>query len=402
MALTDRRQLVVFALLAALLAPALAHARPGDLDRSFGDGGKVRTRFEVHDGAYSVATYSHGRTVAAGVTSSGKFALARYRRNGTLDDSFSGNGKVRTDFGGGASARSVAIDAKRRIVAVGDDCGVDDSDCDFALARYHRNGSLDRTFSGDGRVVTDFGASAGARSVAIDSRGRIVVAGPSGGQLAIARYKQNGGLDPSFGSDGTVMTEFGGPADVSGSVAIDLLNRIVVVGSSAGDFALARYRPNGTLDPSFGGDGEVMTDFRGSSHASSVVIGFHGRIVAAGGTASGKFALASYKRNGTLDDSFSGNGKLRTKFGRHGANSVAIDSHGRIVAVGGEDDFRVARYGRSGRLDRSFSGDGKVTTHLAFASAESVAIDSRNRIIVAGFNSGHFELVRYVGYRRRR
>ena len=216
------------------------------------------------------------------------------------------------------------------------------------------------------------------------------------------RYKQNGSLDPSFGSDGTVMTEFGGPGDFSGSVAIDSLDRIVVVGSSAGDFALARYKPNGSLDPSFGAGGEVMTDFRGRSHANSVVIGLHGRIVAAGGTASGKFALASYKRNGTLDDSFSGNGKLRTRFGRHDpAHAVAIDSHGRIVAVGGEEDFRVARYGRSGRLDRSFSGDGKVTTHLAFAQADSVAIDSRDRIVAAGSNSGHFELVRYLGYGRR-
>ena len=245
--------------------------------------------------------------------------------------------------------------------------------------------------------------------MAIDSHGRIIVAGGKSGDFGLLRYKWNGSLDPSFGAGGSVTSDFGA-GDGASAVAIDSHRRIVAAGSTAPgedyDFALARYKPNGDPDGSFGSAGKVTTVFGGERRRQLGGDRLPGpdrrRRDMRTGIPSAEFALARYKPNGDLDDSFSGNGKVRTRFGRRNdADSVAIDSRGRIVAVGGEDDFRVARYWPSGGLDRSFSGNGRVTTRLAYAQANSVAVDARDRIVAAGANSGRFELVRYLGYRRR-
>jgi uncharacterized delta-60 repeat protein len=419
--------LLTFALAAALLAPALAQAAPGDLDPSFSGDGKVTTNFvgQHEDGASSVTIDPRGQIVAVGATApshqySRYFALTRYRPNGRLDRSFSRNGKVKTRFGGdGADGRSVAIDFRGRMVVAGASCSPY-PDCDFALARYRRNGWLDRSFSGGGKVTTDF-QSGGANSVAIDSQGRIVVAGGTtesyaGGDFALARYMPNGALDPSFGAGGKVTTDFGDGHGAT-AVGIDSRGRIVAAGFRGGDFALARYKWNGALDTSFGADGKVTTDFGGVfDDANSVAIDSRDRIVAAGGRftrerGDADFALARYWRNGRLDASFGGDGRVTTDLDPNSGTvrSVTIDSRRRIVAAGhrwkayGDDQFALARYNPDGGLDRSFSRNGKVVKPDAVAN--SVTIDSRDRIVAAGssraLRNSRFRLARYIGYRRR-
>jgi uncharacterized delta-60 repeat protein len=394
-------------LLAALLAPALAQAKPGNLDRSFGGDGKVRTDLCGPGGGSSVAIDRHGRIVVLG----GGFCLARYRRNGHLDRAFGDHGKVIPASPGGGS--SVTIDSHGRIVVAG---GNFDSGDDFVLARYRPNGSLDASFGAGGEVTTGFGGSHGAaRSVAIDSKGRIVAAGVSCNadyhncDFTLARYKTNGSLDPSFGVGGKVTTDFGG-RDEGESVAIDSRDRIVAAGDSCTpnymrcDFALARYKANGSLDPSFGVGGKVTTTFRSWSfdRAFSAAIDSRGRIIAAGytilhrnGHRTAVFALARYKPDGNLNRSFSRNGKVTTHFGHSAtARSVAIDSRGRIVAAG-DDSFKLARYKPDGTLDRSFSGNGKTTAGFG-AFAWSAAIDPEDRIVVAG-SYVDVVLARFIG-----
>ena len=120
-------------------------------------------------------------------------------------------------------------------------------------------------------MTTAIGSRASAYSVAIDSRDR-VVAGVEAGDLALARYRTDGSLDPSFGDGGTVTTDIDGHLRPH-TVAIDSRGRIVVAGGEAGDLALARYRTDGkSLDPSFGDRGTVRTAFPGGGSASSVAI----------------------------------------------------------------------------------------------------------------------------------
>src|SRR5829696_9041667 len=134
---------------------------------------------------------------------------------GGLDPTFSGDGKQTTDFGGEPGidvATAVAMQTDGKIVAV----GRGGPEGDFALARYNPNGSLDPTFSGDGQQTTGFGGYASA--VAIQSNGKIVVAGNGGGSFALARYKPNGSLDPTFSGDGKLTTNFGQFSDVAEGV----------------------------------------------------------------------------------------------------------------------------------------------------------------------------------------
>ena len=315
---------------------------------------------------------------------------------GDLDASFSGDGKQTTDFGDSDHGQAVAIQADGKIVVAGG------SGANFALARYSADGSLDTAFSGDGKVTTEPGASFYARSVAIQADGQIAVAGGSGTDLALARYRADGSLDPAF-SGGTVTTDLGG-SDYAQSLAIQADGRIVVAGSSGADFALARYRADGSLDTSFSGDGKVTTDLGGSDHAQTVAITGGGQIVVAGGSDGDKFALARYRADGSLDTSLSGDGTVTTPLGGHTADAAAIRFDGSIVVAGashvvptGEyelphDDLALARYTADGALDTSFGTGGRQTTDFGFGYAANdagvaVAIQADGKIVVAGWTS---------------
>jgi uncharacterized delta-60 repeat protein len=138
-----------------------------------------------------VAIQGDGKIVAVGQNGDGDFALARYIPDGTLDTSFSGDGLQTTDFlGAGGLANDVAIQANGRIVAVGFTSG-GATGSDFALARYNPDGSLDTSFSGDGRKRTNMGGSDSANGVALQGDGRIVAVGNGGagdGKFALARF----------------------------------------------------------------------------------------------------------------------------------------------------------------------------------------------------------------------
>jgi uncharacterized delta-60 repeat protein len=352
-----------------LLLPVAAAA--GDLDTTFGGDGRVVTGFAGDASGFAAAIQADGKIVAAGELFpegvESKFALARYRPSGALDPTFGGDGRVVTGFPGDTSANGafLAIQTDGKIVAVGVVSGPGEFGKNrFALVRYTRSGALDPTFGGDGRVVTGFAGHADARGVAIQAGGKIVAAGsvfiPSlqRTKFALARYRPSGALDPTFGGDGRVVTGFAGDAEHSG-VAIQADGKIVAGGTLFTDdavmFALARYRPSGALDPTFGGDGRVVTGFRGGgTRGEGVAIQADGKIVAGGTLCCPggrlKFALARYRPSGELDPTFGGDGRVTTGFaGDASAHGVAIQGDGKIVAVGsfgpsGERKFALARY----------------------------------------------------------
>ncbi len=286
------------------------------------------------------------------------FGVARYNFNGILDTSFSGDGLVTTDFSGTTSdeANAVAIQADGKIVVAGR-AGANG----FAVARYNTNGTLDTTFSGDGKVITNIGSEASANGIAIQADGKIVVVGKaaaSGSSLfGVVRYNADGSLDLPFGgccTNGIVLTNASGTgSDEAKAVAIQADGKIVVTG--APNFTLARYNTNGTLDTTFSGDGEVTTPGLGA--AGAVAIQADGKIVVAGtGNApgpSGGLAVARYNSTGGLDGTFSGDGIANATIGCFAAaHAIAIQkSNGRIVTAGstlcieaGTSSFALARY----------------------------------------------------------
>jgi uncharacterized delta-60 repeat protein len=397
----------------------------GSLDASFGANGKVTTDLgSVFDQALSIASQPNGKIVAAGAAWSGAgydFALARYNRDGSLDDSFGVAGKVTTDFAGYTDmALSVAVQPDGKIVAAGF-ASVSGAGFNFALARYNRDGSPDASFGANGKVTTDFaGYFDQARSVSLQPDGKIVAAGfalsDAGYDFALARYNRDGSLDDGFGANGKVTTDFESVFDQAFSLALQPDGKIVAagfaLGDSGNDFALARYNRDGSLDDGFGDDGKVTTDFAGSiDQAFSVAVQPNGKIVAAGLAYIGEsnFALARYNRDGSLDDSFGDDGKVTTSFAGYfdEALSVVVQPDGKIVAAGltlasgADNDFALARYNRDGSLDDGFGVAGKVTTDFAGAGdvARSVALQPDGKIVVAGYaainGAQDFALARY-------
>ena len=266
--------------------------------------------------ALDVAIQADNDIVAVGFTGAndlGDFAIARYQPTGPPDPEFSvdGDGQQTTDFNNGADqAHAVAIQpGDQKIVVAG--LGGPPGESDFALARYTTAGALDPSFSApDGKLTTDFGGVSFADDVAIQADGKIVVAGTDNshtGDFALARYNTDGSLDTSFSCDGKQVTDFAGNVEVGNGVAVQSDGRIVVAGSSfsqatANDFAVARYNPDGSLDTGFSGDGKQTVPFAATDIATGLVIQADGNIVLAGYTESGPlngdFAVARIEGGG--------------------------------------------------------------------------------------------------------
>jgi uncharacterized delta-60 repeat protein len=281
--------------------------------------------------------------VAIGLALAGTLAASAWAANkaGQLDTSFGGTGYVTTPIGDFSVAQGVTNYDGGKTVAVGlADNGTNN---DFAVARYNKDGSLDTSFGTGGTVTTDFGGDDQATSVAVMGD-KIVVAGFTTPDdyvtvsFAVARYNKNGSLDTSFGTGGKVVTTFGDGNDYGDAVAVKG-DKIVVAGFAAGDFGLAEYTKSGALDQSFGSGGLVKTDFDGGFDSANG-IAFRGDTLIAAGYAnyfSGNtnFALAAYDKRGVLDSSFGTGGKVETDFAGQDDSAHAVDVHGdRIVAVG--------------------------------------------------------------------
>lgn len=422
------RQLLAIAIVAVMVMGSLlvkVEAAPGNLDTTFSLDGKQTTTFGTNlDFGEAVAIQEDGKIVVAGgtINDDGEdFAVARYNINGTLDTTFSDDGKQTTDFAGKSDfAKAVAIQDDGKIVVAGVARVGGPDTGNFALARYNVNGTLDTTFSGNGKQNTDFGAHDRVNAIAIQSNGKIVAAGyttSGSGNFALARYNTNGALDTTFSTDGKQTTHFS-QTDKAEAVAIQDDDKIVVAGytynssGTEGDFAVARYTPKGALDTTFSDDGRQTTNFFGYlDEAHAIAIQSDGRIVVAGYAKIGNvhdndFALARYNVNGSLDNGFPGdstpgdefgvNGKVNTDFfaSIDDARAVAIQSNGKIVAAGTayhanitNPDFGLARYDSSGTLDTTFHGDGKKTTGFFSDSGDvggDMAIQTDGKIVVAG------------------
>ena len=367
-------------------------------------------------------------------TGDSDFGIARYLANGSLDASFSSDGKTTVAFDLGGNdydvAHAVRIQSDGKIVVVGRATRNSSGDEDFAVARLNSNGSLDSTFSGDGKATVAFNLGGSksdqAGDVAIQSNGRIVVVGQAertNGDIdfGIARLTTSGSLDTTFSSDGKAIVAFdlgGSDADGARAVALQSDGRIVVGGyvqrtnATNRDFGIARLTTSGSLDTAFSSDGKAIVAFdRGGGDEDilqDLAIQSNGRIVAVGYTHRGNtgdydFAVARLTTTGGLDTTFSSDGKAMVGFDYGPSGSridqafcVKIQSDGKILLAGkvqrsssGDYDFGVARLTASGSLDTTFSSDGRVTVAFDLGgtnedSAAGIFVQSDGRIVIGG------------------
>lgn len=411
--------------LALAVLPAFAQAAAGDLDGSFSRDGRQVTDFAGgFDTAAAAVPQPDGKIVAAGRAATGggaNIGVARYKANGGLDTGFSVDGRVVTDFGPNSEAFGVALQPDGKIVVAGE-VSSDDRGTDFALVRYKANGALDTTFSGDGKQTTDFGGDDDrANGIVLQPDGKIVVSGfalrESDYEFALARYKSGGAPDTTLSRDGKQTTNFAGGEDQGNALALQPDGKIVVAGhadiDSSLNIAMVRYKPNGGLDTTWSGDGRQTTNFNpNSEEAHGVVVQPDGKVVVAGyaltaGTTN--FALVRYTPNGEPDLGFSRDGKQTTDFegAQDQANAIVREPDGRLAVAGYTDngsssDMALARYRSNGALDTSFSGDGRQTTDFgSFDVARDLIRQADGRLVAVGSaftgQSYNFALARYFG-----
>jgi uncharacterized delta-60 repeat protein len=360
----------------------------GSLDTTFGGTGKVTTDLgEGPDIAWASAIQADGKILVTGFTLAGgthNFAVVRYDTDGSVDTGFNGSGKVITDIGSGLKnnfSDGIAVQSDGKIVLAGTVFA--NGSQDFGVMRYNADGSLDTSFNGTGKVTTDIGTSSAdfVGSVTVQADGKIVVVGDSDpanlgldlrnghtADFAIARYNADGTLDTTFNGTGTLVTDIGaGSTDNAESAIVQTDGKIVVAGFSGSDFAVARYKADGSLDTGFNGTGKVVTDVSASSFdgAYGIAVQGDGKIVVVGSSYAGgtdRFAVIRYNTDGSLDTDFGGTGKVVTAVGTFNSIgiSVEIQADGKIVVAGatygsGPGDAAIVRYNADGSLDTTFT-----------------------------------------------
>jgi uncharacterized delta-60 repeat protein len=290
----------------------------GTLDTDFAGGVVLTAVGSGNGAAEGVAVQPDGKLVAAGWTTNTSgasvFALARYRSDGSLDTStFHETGKVTTAIRANARAQAIAVLPDGRLVAAGWAANAEQPAA-FAVARYLPWGELDPSFGG-GHVETSIGADDDvAFALAVQPDGRLIAGGYAAGggtsEFAMVRYDPDGHLDRGF-SGGTVTTPVSGRYDAVNAVLVQPDGRIVAAGVANSDgipaLAIARYEARGGLDRTFGRDGTVVVPMGGGGSAAlALVLQPDRRLVTAGQVIDGRTASFGVAR--FLGDSICGDG----------------------------------------------------------------------------------------------
>ncbi|MEP6617577.1 MAG: delta-60 repeat domain-containing protein, partial [Ginsengibacter sp.] len=299
----------------------------GSPDASFGTQAGGWTVTDINgkdDRAHGVAIQNDGKIIIAGETIIGvktAFAVARYNPDGkTLDNTFGTNGLVVDLNSNPSGANSVTMQPDGKILVAG--WGKENTTNDFVVTRYNTDGSFDNSFDTDGKLFTDFASGNDAATdihFLNDGTNRILVAGyETNGPntyFALAMYNNDGTLNAAF-NGGKVVSTFTGSGR---SVDIAADGKVYVTGlsNSTGnyDYTTESFNPDGTLNTFFNGSGIVKTNLGSVSDASrSVKLQCDGKILVGGefndpATSRYSYAVVRYNPDGSLDNSFNGNGK---------------------------------------------------------------------------------------------
>jgi len=340
--------------------------------------GKLTTTFETGstERVMDLALQQDGKIVLAG-TSNGKFALARYNVDGTLDTTFSADGKVTTQSIDEVSDAVITLLPDGKIFVTTSYIG------SVTMARFLPNGDVDTTFGINGKAtVSNYGPY--LYDFTPLANGKVLSAGTNYGathDFAISRYNADGSFDSSFGSNGTAIIDVGSD-DYNPKILVQADGKVLISGhdtigsaNTSPSHTLLRLNSDGTLDKSFSGDGKlVMTDGINSLYqADGFALQADGKILVAGTIyPSGegiRVEFLRYNADGSLDKTFNGSGiaKLPIRAGMpYEVDAIAVQNDGKILSVstvGSIDQAShivVFRLLADGTPDQTFGSEGKA------------------------------------------
>ena len=397
----------------------------GSLDLSFSGDGYQTVRVDPTNFSQTlggIVVQPDGKILMSGQSDTNtpsfnyQFAIARLNANGSLDTTFSGDGLVTTDLGTEESNASVALFSDGKIIISGT---TRNPALGFVILRYLANGTLDNSFSAAPVPTHGFASYTGPPlltqpngSVTVSGMAKESAASTNGGYLTM-RFTATGSLDTTFSSDGIAFTQSRGKDDEARAIAVQSDGKILLGGITGLGITVLRTLPDGSLDPSFGGDGRASLDF--GVMCESIAVQPDGKVVVAGYSyesffdSGGSFMYSDYDfvvgrlmANGDADSSFGTNGKVKSHLGGRDdvGHSVAIQADGKILVGGysnrmGSDQFALVRYLSNGVLDTTFGIAGVVSTP-GTRFGYKVLIQADGKILLGGNGNSGFAVARYL------
>ena len=410
-----------------------AFAAAGDLDTTFGNGGKVIAPIGKisSDQAFTSAIQSDGKIVVAGRTYPGPnldYLLSRINPDGSLDTTFGQNGIVSKRIEDENLRReavkfplitSIAIQPDGKIVAGGyflyDSVGnLGVYNLNFFI-RLNPDGSFDTTFSDDGLSVQTNHTTFFLQSIALQADGKIVaLENREIGEMSIMRLNADGTMDTSFGNNnsGNLILFNEGNINIGYDIAVQPDGKIISVGYNETEILASRLNSDGTFDTTFDGDGKVSTGVNGLAlKARSVELQTDGKIVVAGYTSettANNAVIVRYNADGSLDNTFDSDGIAIQTIAANQTIilSTKVQSNGKILIGGyssetsGDFDFTLARFNSDGSFDPTFDADGIVKTPIGNGNDRgwSINIQKDGKIVLTGYaaiSSSDVALTRY-------
>ena len=305
----------------------------GELDTTFSDDGLVFENFSTYDLVEQIVLQSNDKILIAANSYDefGSNYLVRYKPDGSRDQSFGNNGKVTFDNSKlWYKINSIGLQNDGKLIA-----GGKLNDDFFFLERFDTLGKIDSDFNHNGKIMSK---NSQAIFILIQNDNKIIVAGNYGGKTALLRFKSNGILDSTFGTNGISILESG----VSPKTLASQSNGKIVVGCNWNNqFYLIRYKENGTVDSSFSKDGKAASNLdAGSCFLNSVSIDNSNKIFAGGRLLDkdgyNKFAFIAYDSIGTEDN------KLKT------ITDITPKSNSEMFSIIVQPDGKILTAGKAG------------------------------------------------------
>jgi len=377
----------------------------GTLDTTFDTDGIVITEFEYStDELKKIIVLPNDKIIAIGTSRYrqpnnayfSNIVLSKYNSDGSLDTSFGNLGKVYSVFGENVyTIMNAFVQTDGKILVNAYYYVFPSYDPIYELIRYNSDGSLDTTFGTNGKIAT----SSGVFSLINPVDGKLLfVSGnylPSGDyEHIIKKYNNNGSIDAVFGTNGSVTFNNGNsPYDLK--FALQQEGKILVSGTSyySGfntQFFTRRLNVDGSLDTTFGTNGQITTPIQG--YVLSNLVQSDGKIIVVG--MSGGLASIRYSPNGTIDTAYGTNGIASSSLDNYNQiNSVFLQPDNKILAAisqynpqQNQNEFKIKRITADGTLDNDFGGYNGITTSFynGYNEAFSIGLQSNNKIIVAG------------------
>ncbi|HEX8356896.1 MAG TPA: hypothetical protein VF610_05785, partial [Segetibacter sp.] len=415
-----------------LMNAFMAAAQTGTLDPTFGDSGRVITSTGTDVVRTSEIVLQKDSKVVLLANKPGSFLLIRYNSSGAIDSSFGEQGVVTGNQH--LINLSMALQNDEKILISGFTSKLQPG---FRLSRYLANGRLDSSFGVNGMAIENFTGyeTDSTTKVVVKPSGKILVLGEIKNSnlrsyLGLVQFNENGTVDRSFGTDGRMVINHTGTS--SGKIALKLFRGKTFIAycsysdSTRNTVIAFRINDNGSIDSTFNSREVTRAHLFGRAPAKGLDFDFQpdGKMIV---LVDSHEALSIYfgfafrlNVNGTPDKTFGIDGNLvvydtqigKTYINYKSCNTVKVQPDGKILISGGvyiyydmsgaDHDFFLSRYEPSGKFDRTFGRQGVIVTEFPgkrndVSSASLIQPDGK--IILAGYtdlgNMSAIALARY-------